>query len=103
MVRHIVLFQFTDLVTEENRKEILGKLKDSVANMNGKIPGLLHAELGENQADGCYDIIFYSELKKIEDISAYRTHPLHIAHQDMAKDWVQNRVVIDYQVDSENK
>lgn len=98
MVRHIVLFQFTSQVTEENREEILEKMRDSVANMNGDIPGLLYAELGENQTEGYYDIIFYSELKEMENILTYRTHPLHVAHQKMTQDWVQNRTVIDYQV-----
>jgi len=93
------MFQFTDKVTEENRKEIIKKMKDSVSNMNGKIPGLLRAELGENLSGGPHDIVLYSEFERIEDIPAYRNHPLHVVHQKMTKNWVCNRVWADYMVE----
>lgn len=99
MVRHIVMFQLTDKVTEENREEIMNRMKASVANMNGKIPGLLLAELGENVSGGPHDIVLYSEFERAEDIPAYSSHPLHIAHREMTKEWVCNRVWADYEVE----
>lgn len=95
MIRHIVMFRFTDKVTKENRQEILNKLEESVYRMSGEIPGLKVMELKENKADSPYDIVMYSEFESKEAELEYQHHPLHIAHRDMAASYVCDRNVIE--------
>ena len=45
MLKHILFWQFSDAVTEENRAAVLKKLSDSVKNLEGKIDGLLSCEI----------------------------------------------------------
>ena len=99
MVKHILFWQFTDEVKKSGKKEALEKLSASVANMNGKIPGLLFSEIGENIAGGDYDFVYYSEFDSMESLNAYQTHPLHMAHKEMAKNLVKGRTVCDYIVE----
>ena len=98
MIKHIIFWQFTDEVKRTGTKEALEKLKVSAANMNGNIPGLRFSEIGENIAGGDYDFVYYSEFDSIEALNAYQTHPLHLAHKEMAKNMVKGRMVCDYQV-----
>lgn len=98
MVKHIVMFQFTDNVNDRNRKEILDNLSNSVDNMALHIPGLLKAELGISCKHGTHDIVLYAEFETEECVDVFNVHPLHIAHRKMAKDYVCNRAVIDYVV-----
>ena len=45
MLKHILFWQFSDAVTDENRSEVLEKLSASVKNLEGKIDGLLSLSL----------------------------------------------------------
>lgn len=48
MIRHILFWNYTDAVKEKHGEdEALRFMQDSVATMNGKIDGLLQAEIGK--------------------------------------------------------
>ena len=92
MIRHILFWNYTDKVKEEhNEDEMLQFLQDSVNTMNGKIDGLLYAEIGKNIAGG-YDLVFYAELRDKSALEQFRDHPLHVAHRERCKDIVTDRL-----------
>ncbi len=48
MIRHILFWNYTDAVKEkQGEEEALQFMQDSVATMNGKIDGLIQAEIGK--------------------------------------------------------
>lgn len=49
MIRHIAMFHLTDAADSEGRDKVISDIKASVANMNGKVPGLIRAEIGVNE------------------------------------------------------
>lgn len=90
MVRHILLWKFSQKVKEEGRqKEALAAMSASVSAMVGKIPGLIRAEIGENLTGDACDFVFYSELEDMEALAAYQVHPLHVAHKERSAPFVQ--------------
>lgn len=99
MLKHILFWQFSDAVTEENRAEVLEKLSASVKNLEGKIPGLLSCEIGENIVGADCDFVFYATFESLEAMQAFQNHPLHIAHKQTSAPFVKNRLAADYYVD----
>lgn len=98
MIRHILFWNYTDKVKKANtQEESLEFLQDSVNTMNGKIDGLINAQIGENIAGG-YDLIFYAEFTDKESLDRFKNHPLHVAHRERCKDIVTDRLCGDIEV-----
>lgn len=96
MVRHMLFLRYTDEIRAGRMDEATQAMRESFSGMVGKIPGLVTAEIGENIAGGPYDVCLYCEFEKPENIQAYKVHPLHLAHNEMAKDWIGERACVDY-------
>lgn len=101
MLRHILFWQFSDAVTDENREEVLQKLSASVKNLEGKIDGLLSCEIGKNVAGEDCDFVFYATFESPDALKAFQNHPLHVAHKQMAAPYVKNRLAADFFTDSD--
>lgn len=71
-------------------------MADSVRNMQGKIDGLLQAEIGENTLGNEWDFVFYTVFSSQAALDAYQEHPLHVAHKQMAAPYLQARIAADY-------
>lgn len=96
MVRHILFWQFSDAVRADNRAEVLERLRASVKGMEGKIPGLLSCEIGENVTGADCDFVFFAEFTSLDALHDFQVHPLHMRHKEMAAPYVKNRLVADY-------
>lgn len=101
MVRHILLWKFSQQVKAQGRQqEALETMAASVSAMVGQIPGLLRAEIGKNCTGDACDFVFYSELTDLEALAAYQVHPLHVAHKTRSAPLVQAPpIVADYIVE----
>lgn len=99
MVRHIVLWQFTDAVRAGGKAQTIALLREKFAAMAGVVPGLLTVEIGEDYSGGGYDIALYCEFESRSAQAAYQDHPLHVQLKELARDWVCGRAAIDYEID----
>ena len=94
MIKHIVMFYFTDRVNDENREEVTALISDSVRRMaSADIKGLIRMEPVRNMPD----IGLYCEFDSMDDLDAYQTHPEHERHKALAKDYCKDRIVIDWE------
>lgn len=98
MVRHIAMFHLTEAAAEYGIEKLLKEMRMSVDNMNGRIPGLIKAELGRNVSGGPHDIIMYCEFEDIKSCREFGEHPLHVAHREKMKPYVSDRVWADYEI-----
>lgn len=76
MIRHIVFWN----LKEENKAETALKIKQDLEALKGKIPGLLHIEVGINSPDAPqdnWDVVLNSDFENIDALNAYQVHPLH--------------------------
>ncbi|MCI8554835.1 MAG: Dabb family protein [Clostridiales bacterium] len=98
MIKHIVLWQFTDEIRAAGTEEVSALLRARFEELPGKIDGLVRIELGENYKAGPYDIALYCEFTTKEAEAAYQVHPLHLAIKELSAPWVTGRAAIDYEI-----
>jgi heme-degrading monooxygenase HmoA len=74
MITHIVLFKLKDRTPES-----VAVTKGVLANMEGKIPGMLSIEVGTDvlHSERSYDIALVTKFESMADLDAYQVHPVH--------------------------
>lgn len=98
MIKHIVMFSFTDKVNDGNREEVKGIITDSVNKMkNAGIDGLLKMEPIFNITGNTPDLGLYCEFESVEALNGYQTHPDHERHKTVTKDYCKDRIVFDWE------
>jgi len=93
MVKHIVMWKL------KNKAEA-PVFKERLEALNGKIPGLLHLEVGIDflESDQSADLVLVAELESREVLDAYQAHPEHQAVVPLVKAAAMSRTVADYEV-----
>ena len=96
MIRHIVMWKYKSELSLEDREALFKKLLLAADNMNGKVNGLIKAELIKNiNSEEKYDLCLYCEFETLEDIQAYQEDPVHLAFKDIISGNVFDRACID--------
>ena len=74
MIVHIVLFKLKE-PTEANCSAV----KEMLLSMNGKLPMLLHLEVGTDviHSERSYDVALYTKFDTFAELQAYQIHPYH--------------------------
>ena len=101
VIKHIVLWKLKDHAEGKSRQENAQLLKEKLENLNGKIAGLIHLEVGINinkQGEDDADVILYSEFESFEALESYYPHPEHKKIVPFAQLIRNERRVIDYEV-----
>ena len=93
MVKHIVLYTLKEGVDKDAAVAII---KEQLEPLVGKIPGLLKMEI--RRAYVGMDYALYSEFESADDLTNYAVHPLHLAAKEHFWDFLDSRVVADYEV-----
>jgi len=93
MIKHIVMWKLRNKADAEI-------LKDKLEALQGKIPGLLHIEVGIdiNLGEMAADLVLYSELQDLDALKAYQNHPEHQAIVPLVKAAAISRTVVDYEL-----
>lgn len=99
MIRHVVMWRFRQDM-EQTPTEIAKEMKSRLEALNGKIEGLLRAEVGVNvkQTASSYDAVLTADFTSWETMEAYKIHPQHVAVSDYCKERRADRVDVDYEL-----
>lgn len=78
MIRHIVMWNVRGDTPAEKARGI-AQLQRSFEGLRGRIPGLLHLEIGVDvsRVDYACDVVLYSEFESQAALDAYGVHPEH--------------------------
>lgn len=95
MIRHILLWQFTEQAKREGLEDKIAFLQRRFAALPGQIEGLMDIALQKNLNGGPYDLALTGTFVSMEAVAAYQKHPLHLEIQQAAKDWVTGRACVD--------
>ena len=100
MVKHILLLKIKDGVEGRTKAESMAKAKALIEGMNGKIPGLIHVEVGYDfsVSGDSADMALYSEFESREALEVYAGHPVHVAILPFVKSIIEERRLIDYEL-----
>ena len=98
MVKHIILWQFKDELTDDRKKELGNEIKEKLEALQRRIPGLvdIHVQadiLPSSNADLMLDCSFTDE----DALNGYAVYPDHVKIKDgIIAPNVKLRVCIDY-------
>jgi heme-degrading monooxygenase HmoA len=100
MIKHIVCWRLLNRTEplEENVDAIA--IKTALEGLKGKIPGLLHLELGLDfsNKETAGDLVLYTEFESKEALRAYQNHPAHVEVGKIVRPRVCERRMIDYEI-----
>jgi quinol monooxygenase YgiN len=99
MIKHIVMWNVRGETAAEKAHGI-AQLRRSFESLRGRIPGLLHLEIGADASriDYACDVVLYSEFESQAALDAYNTHPEHLRVKQEVADLRIARHQVDYAV-----
>lgn len=99
MIKHIVMWNVRG-ETPEQKSAAIERLSESFNSLRGRVPGLLHLEIGVDMSriDYACDVVLYSEFESQAALDAYATHPEHLRVKRELGDMRIARHQVDYTV-----
>lgn len=85
---------------DESPQQIAQQMKSRLEALNGKIEGLLRAEVGVNvkETASSFDAVLTADFTSWEAMEAYKINPLHVVIGDYCKERREERVDVDYEL-----
>ena len=98
MIRHIVMWNVRGATREEKQANV-EHLRRSFHSLRGRVPGLLHLEVGVDSSgvDYACDVVLVSEFESQAALDAYATHPEHLRVKSELGDLRTHRHQVDYE------
>jgi len=98
MIKHIVMWSVRgdDAAT---RAHNVALLKAEFESLRGRVPGLLHLEIGvdESRIDYACDVVLYSEFASRAALADYAEHPEHLSVKRAVGNLRTARHQVDYE------
>jgi heme-degrading monooxygenase HmoA len=100
LIRHIVMWNVRG-ASQAEKDAGVEQLRRGFHSLRGRVPGLLHLEVGADQSrvDYACDVVLYSEFESQEALDAYATHPEHLRVKQDIGDLRIARHQVDYRVE----
>lgn len=99
MVKHVILWQLKDELTESEKKTVKEGIKAGLEALEGKIPGLLSIKVNTNPlASSNCDVMLDSAFEDEASLKGYAVHPEHVKVADgKVRPYTKSRVCMDYE------
>lgn len=99
MVKHIILWQLRDELTNDEKDEVKSGIKEGLEGLIGQIAGLLEIKV---ECDGLpssnADVMLYSIFESEEALKAYAVHPAHVMVADTkVRPYTKTRLCLDFE------
>ena len=98
MVRHIVLWNFVEGLSDAEKAEAGEKMKALLEPIQELIPGAVEIQVVPNQlASSNRDIALISTFETVEALSTYQNHPAHVDAGKYVGSVTCDRTCMDYE------
>lgn len=98
MVKHIVLWNFNEGMSPEEKKAAGEKVKALLEPIKQKVPGALEIQVVLNKLDSSNrDVALISSFESVEALNTYQTHPDHVEAGKYVRSVTCNRSCMDYE------
>ena len=99
MIRHIVMWNVRGASRDEKLANI-AQLTTAFLGLRGRIPGLLHLEIGVDSSgvDYACDVVLLSDFASQDALDAYASHPEHLRVRQELGDMRIARHQVDYAI-----
>ena len=100
MVKHIILWQLKDELSDEEKKNVMAGIKEGLEGLKGIVPGLIEIKVQtEKLASSNADVLLDSTLESEDALKGYALHPAHVKVADTkVRPFTKSRVCSDYEV-----
>jgi quinol monooxygenase YgiN len=99
VIRHIVMWNVRGGTREEKQANV-ERLARSFHSLRGRVPGLLHLEIGVDTSRFEYacDVVLVSDFESQAALDAYASHPEHLRVKRELGELRTHRHQVDYEV-----
>ena len=101
MIKHIVMWNLKG-DNPQAKDRAIDQIARSFESLRGRIPGLLHLEIGvdSSSVDYACDVVLYSEFESQKALDAYAEHPEHLRVKSEVEGLRVARHQVDYRVEN---
>lgn len=98
MVKHIVLWNFVEALSEEEKKEAASKMKSLLEPIKELVPGAVSIQVIANeQTSSNRDVALVCDFETLEALATYQTHPAHVEAGKYVRSVTCDRACVDYE------
>lgn len=99
MVKHIILWQLKDELSDAEKRTVKAGIKEGLEALQGKIPGLLEIKVETvGLASSNADVMLYSVFEDEASLKGYAVHPEHVAVADgKVRPFTKTRLCLDFE------
>ena len=100
MVKHMILWQLKDSLSEQEKKDVSVRIKEGLEGLKGKVPGLvdIHVQIEKLDSSNA-DVLLDSTLESPEALKGYAVHPDHLAVADgVVRPNTKSRTCMDFEI-----
>ena len=100
MIRHIVMWNVRG-ANQQEKDSAVAQLQRSFQSLRGRVPGLLHLEVGadHSRVDYACDVVLMTLFESQAALDAYASHPEHLRVKQEIGDMRIARYQVDYKVE----
>lgn len=100
MVRHVILWQLKDELSEEEKKSVKAGIKEGLEGLLGVVPGLDGIKVyTEGLESSNADVMLDSVLVNEDALKGYAIHPDHVkVANEKVRPYTKTRVCLDFEV-----
>ena len=98
MVKHIVLWNFVEELTAQERTQAGEKMKQLLEPIKERVPGAVDIQVIMNEQESSNrDVALISTFETVEALAEYQKHPDHVAAGKYIRSVTCNRACMDYE------
>ncbi len=99
MVKHIILWQLKDELTECEKHTVKAGIKAGLEDLMGQIEGLVEIKVqSECLTSSNADVMLYSVFENEDALKAYAVHPAHVEVADTkVRPYTKTRLCLDFE------
>jgi len=97
MIKHMILWNLKDELSESEKKESALKIKAELEQLKGKVPGLVEIKvIIDGIAGSNAEVMLDSTFESEEALNGYQIHPEHVKAATFVRSVTCNRMCMDY-------
>ena len=98
MVKHIVLWNFLESFSEEEKRVAADKMKSILEPIKELVPGAVEIEVLYNQIPSSNrEVALISTFETVEALETYQKHPAHVEAGKYVRSVTCDRACMDYE------
>ncbi len=100
MVKHIILWQLKDELTDAEKAEVKKGIKEGLEGLQGKVPGLVDVHVQIDYLDTSNaDVMLDCTLTDAGALAGYANHPEHLAVANgKVRPYTKTRTCMDFEI-----